>query len=148
MWWLVGLGVVLGVVAGWILRSSLKESDRRVLDELYTRKVKLAEGDREAVIALGPSAPREFEETIASGEKLAAVVAERRGGILAIEDGLPDVRQVREGRAAAGRGWIGITPRDAYRTADVRVTPLLPAWAALLLAGLLVIGAWLREGRR
>jgi hypothetical protein len=109
---------------------------------------RLAEGDREAVIALGPSAPREFEETIASGEKLAAAVAERRGGILAIEDGLPDVRQVREGRAAAGRGWIGITPREAYLTADVTVTPILPAWAFLLVAAALAVAAWLVEGRR
>ena len=109
---------------------------------------RLAEGDREAVIALGPSAPREFEETIASGEKLAAAVAERRGGILRLEDGLPDVRQVREGRAAAGRGWIGITPREAYLTADVTVTPILPAWAFLLAAAFLAVAAWLVEGRR
>jgi hypothetical protein len=109
---------------------------------------RLSDGAEETVIAVGPAAPREFEQTIASGEVLADVVASTNGGIVAIEDGLPSLRDVRVGRPAVGRGWIGITPRDAYRTADVRVTPLLPAWAALLLAGLLVIGAWLREGRR
>ena len=62
--------------------------------------------------------------------------------------GAPDIRQVREGRVAAGRGWIGITPRDAYLTADVTIVPLAPAWAFLLLAALLSVGAWLREGRR
>ena len=70
------------------------------------------------------------------------------GGMLRIEDGNPDLREVREGRPAAGRGWIGITPRGAYRTADISVTPLLPAWVFLLLASLLIVGAWLREGRR
>jgi hypothetical protein len=65
-----------------------------------------------------------------------------------IEDGLPDLRLVREGRPAAGRGWIGLTPRNAYQTVDLRVMPLLPAWAFLLLAALLAVGAWLREGRR
>jgi hypothetical protein len=30
----------------------------------------------------------------------------------------------------------------------VTVNPLLPAWIFLLLASLLVVGAWLREGRR
>ncbi len=61
---------------------------------------------------------------------------------------MPDLRRVREGRPAAGRGWIGITPRGAYLTADVTVVPLVSAWAFLLLASLLMVGAWLREGRR
>ena len=67
---------------------------------------------------------------------------------MAIEDGLPDLREVRAGRPAAGRGWIGITPRGAYRTADITISPLLPPWALLLLASVLIVGAWLREGRR
>ncbi len=109
---------------------------------------RLREGEQEAVIALGPSAPREFEETIATGDKLADRVQATRGGILPLEDGLPDIRLVGEGRPAAGRGWIGLTPRDAYLTADVSVRPFLPAWLMLLLASLLSIGAWLYEGRR
>jgi len=109
---------------------------------------RLAEGDEEAVIALGPAAPREFEATIATAEILGAEVEATRGGVLAVEEGVPDLRRVREGRPAAGRGWIGITPREAYLTVDVRVSPLLPAWAFLLLAAALAVGAWLREGRR
>ncbi|NNJ69199.1 MAG: hypothetical protein HKP54_14315, partial [Boseongicola sp.] len=109
---------------------------------------RLVEGDQESVIALGPSAPREFEETIASGAVLEPVVAATRGGVRFLRDGVPDIREVREGRVAAGRGWIGITPREAYVTADVRVSPLLPAWALLLLASLLAVAGWLREGRR
>jgi hypothetical protein len=109
---------------------------------------RLREGDRERVIALGPAAPREFEQTIATGEILEAAVDDSRGGILRLEDGAPDIRQVREGRPAAGRGWIGITPREAYVTTDVTVTPILPAWLFLLVAALLAVGAWLWEGRR
>ncbi|TCO74219.1 glutamine amidotransferase [Rhodovulum euryhalinum] len=109
---------------------------------------RLSDGDLETVIALGPAAPREFEETIASGARLDPAVGATRGGILALHAGLPDIRTVREGRLAAGRGWIGITPRGAYLTADVRITPLAPAWAFLLLAAALSLGAWLREGRR
>ena len=109
---------------------------------------RLAEGDQSSVIALGPASPKEFEETISSGEKLADQVAATRGGIRRIDEGVPDLRHVREGRAAAGRGWLGITPRNAYVTADIRVSPLLPAWALLLLASLLAVAAWLREGRR
>jgi hypothetical protein len=109
---------------------------------------RLREGETETVIALGPSAPREFEETIATDGKLGPVVAPTRGGILPIEAGAPDIRITREGRVASGRGWIGITPRAAYLTADVTIVPLLPAWAFLLLAALLAVGAWLIEGRR
>ena len=109
---------------------------------------RLREGDMEAVIAIGPSAPREFEQTIATGDRLAAAVAATGGGILRLEDGLPDMRQVGEGRVAAGRGWIGVTPRGAYETADLRVTPLLPARLFLTMAAALAVAAWLREGRR
>ncbi len=109
---------------------------------------RLKNGDKETVIALGPAAPREFEQTIATADVLAPVVAPTNGGSLALSDGTPQLREVRPGRPAIGRGWIGITPRGAYRTADVTVTPVLPAWAFLLLAALLIVGAWLREGRR
>jgi hypothetical protein len=109
---------------------------------------RIVQGEEDAVIALGPAAPREFEETIASGDKLAPVIDPTEGGILRLEEGVPGIRLVREGRPASGRGWIGITPREAYLTADVTITPLLPAWAFLLIASLLAVGAWLIEGRR
>ena len=109
---------------------------------------RLEQGEEEAVIGLGPAAPREFVQTIASGAALEPAIEAVNGGILRLEAGLPALRTVREGRPAAGRGWIGITPRDAYETLSVRQTPLLPAWAVLLVASALILGAWLREGRR
>ena len=77
---------------------------------------RLADGELERVMALGPAAPREFEETIATEDKLSPAVTPTQGGFLALSDGLPDVRPVRAGRPAVGRGWVGITPRDAYQT--------------------------------
>ncbi|MEM8980552.1 MAG: hypothetical protein AAGD04_13780 [Pseudomonadota bacterium] len=155
-----------------IIRRSLEEADRTVtltLPDGTTQEVeleevspgrfeaqltgeeiglyRLADGDKEAVIALGPAAPKEFEETIASGDKLAPLTEVRQGGIFALEEGAPVIRTVREGRVASGRNWAGITPRGAYETASVSVIPLVPAWLFLLLASALVIGAWLREGR-
>jgi hypothetical protein len=108
---------------------------------------RLSEGDKTSVIALGPAAPREFEETIASGDKLAPLVDSTEGGILSLEDGVPRIRNVREGRNAAGRGWIGLTPRDAALTTDLRINPLFAAWLFLALAAALTVAAWLREGR-
>jgi hypothetical protein len=109
---------------------------------------KMTQGTLSTVMALGPSAPKEFEETIASGDKLEPVVTPTRGGILLLRQGTPDIRTVDEGRVAAGRGWIGITPRGAYLTQDIRVAALLPAWVWLLLAAGLAMSAWLVEGRK
>ncbi len=109
---------------------------------------RLEQGDLTRVIAVGPPAPREFVQTIASGAELDPVIAPTNGGITRIEGGLPEIRTVREGRPATGRGWIGITPRGAYVTQDITLSPLLPAWAWLLLAALLALTAWLVEGRR
>ena len=36
-------------------------------------------------------------------------------------DGLPDIRMVPEGRAATGRGWMGLTRREAYNVLDIRL---------------------------
>jgi hypothetical protein len=55
---------------------------------------------------------------------------------------------VGEGRNAAGRGWIGLTPREAALTTDLRISPLIAAWLFLALVAALTIAAWLREGRR
>ena len=109
---------------------------------------RLRDGEHETVIGLGPAAPSEFEKTIATSTLLEPTIDATRGGILHLEDGMPTIRAVREGRPAAGRGWLGITPRNAYETLNVRQTALLPAWLVLLLASGLIVAAWLREGRR
>ncbi len=109
---------------------------------------RLAEGEQAAVIGLGPAAPREFEDTIATPVLFEPVIAPLRGGIFRLEDGIPSIRNVRAGRPAAGRGWIGLTARGAYETRDVTQTPLLPGWLILLVASGFIVAGWLREGRR
>ncbi|MGB5865254.1 MAG: hypothetical protein WBG95_13255 [Sulfitobacter sp.] len=109
---------------------------------------RLENGDQVSVIGLGPAAPREFIETIADAGVLEPVMVAMRGGETRLEEGLPRIRNVSAGRPAAGRGWIGFTPREAYETRDVRQTPILPGWLVLLLSAGLITAAWLREGRR
>lgn len=109
---------------------------------------RLEQGDLTRVIAVGPATPREFTETIASGEVLAPLTETTRGGVTRLEPGSPDIRTVADGRVAVGRGWIGITPREAYLTTEINVVPFLPAWAWLLIAAGLGVVAWLVEGRK
>ena len=109
---------------------------------------RLVNDNEKAVIGLGPAAPREFISTIATSDDMVRLIDARRGGVFALEDGMPSVRNVREGRPAAGRDWIGLTPRKAFETLDIARTPLLPAWLVLFLTGALILVAWMREGRR
>ncbi|KAE9632296.1 hypothetical protein [Parasedimentitalea maritima] len=109
---------------------------------------RLREGSQSAVIGLGPAAPREFEETIATADVLQPVIKPTRGGLLRLQDGVPVLRNIRAGRPAAGRGWIGLTPRDAYETLSVVQSQLMPPWLVLLLASFFITVAWMREGRR
>jgi hypothetical protein len=109
---------------------------------------RLVQDDLTRVVAVGPAAPREFVETLASPALLQPVVDTVQGGMPRLEAGFPALRAVREGRPAAGRGWLGYTPRGAYVTEDLRISPLVPGWLLLLLAAGLAVAAWLAEGRR
>ena len=112
---------------------------------------RLTDGDITRVIALGPAAPREFEETVASPAVLGPLVEKTRGGVIHLSQGLPDLRMVREGRPAHGRGvageWIAITPRGAASTSGIMHRPLLPGWGWLLIVAGLALAGWLSEGR-
>jgi len=109
---------------------------------------RLTNGDKSSVIGLGPRAPREFVETVASAAVLEPLVSRLRGGVAILEEGVPTLRHIRAGRPAAGRDWLGLTPRGAYRTTGVEQVVLLPEWLVLALAAFFILAAWLREGRR
>ena len=101
-----------------------------------------------AVAALGPAAPREFEETIATAEKLAPYLRQQGGADFRLYEGVPELRWVTQGRPTAGNGWAGLIDRQAFVSTSISLRPVLPVWAWLLLAAGLTIAAWLREGRR
>ena len=101
-----------------------------------------------SVVGLGPTAPQEFEHTIATAELLKPLITSTGGGVIRMTAALPGLRDVRPGRKAAGRGWIGLTPRKAFETRDITQLSLLPPWLVLLLIAGLITAGWLREGRR
>ena len=109
---------------------------------------RLAGDDQSSVIGLGPTAPREFERTIATAELLQPLIDRTGGGVIQMTAALPGLRDIRPGRKAAGRGWIGLTPRKAFETRDITQMALLPPWLVLLMIAGLITAGWLREGRR
>jgi hypothetical protein len=60
---------------------------------------------------------------------------------------MPQIRRVARGRHMAGEGWMGVADNKASRVTSVEQTPLLPAWAALLLLLGTLMLAWRQEGR-
>jgi hypothetical protein len=108
---------------------------------------RVSDGTRTALAAAGPLNPIEFADVRATPEKLAPLVEASGGGTFWIADGIPDIRRVAAGRAAAGHGWLGLRENDDYIVAGFSETPLLPGIAALLLAVGTLIAAWRREGR-
>ena len=109
---------------------------------------RLDDGALASVVGLGPASPREFVDTIASTEILAPLINAQQGGTFAVEDRLPRLRNIREGRNAAGANWMGLTPRGAYETVGLKQYALVPPWAALLFFAVFIVFGWLREGRR
>jgi len=118
-----------------------------VLDGAAEGLWRFRDGDEETVAAVGPPSPREYENPLATGDRLKPLADATGGRIVWAGDGVPELRMVAEGRRAHSRSWLGFEAREAYRVTGIRLTPLLPGWAAALAAALLFVGAWRREGR-
>ena len=108
---------------------------------------RLENGELAGVAVVGPRAPREFADPVSTGAVLEPLAEATGGGIKRLEDGVPGIRMVREGRVAEGRGWIGLADREAYQLREIRQVELAPGWLMLLLAGGLAFAAWRVEGR-
>lgn len=123
----------------WVSRFNGKENG------LY----RLTDGEQTAVVALGPTLPREFEQVISSNEQMRPILDETAGGTINLyQTPEPDVRVVRAGRVAAGQRWVGVVDRQAFVTTAIRQTPFLPSWVYVLLAAGFAVLAWWVEGRR
>ena len=108
---------------------------------------RFSDGTLEAVAAVGPPSPAEYVAPLATGDLLAPLADATGGKVAWLVDGTPEIRIVPEGRRAHSRRWVALERRDAYRVTGVKLTPLLPAWLAVLAVALLFLIAWRREGR-
>ena len=109
---------------------------------------RLTSAGQSSVVGLGPTSPKEFENTIATAAPLQPLITKTKGGVRRMTDALPRFRNIRPGRPAAGQNWLGLTPRNAFETNDITQVVLLPHWMVLLLISGLITAGWLREGRR
>jgi hypothetical protein len=113
-------------------------------DGLY----RVTDGSRTAYAAPRPISPAELADMRATPDRLTPI-AEATGGSIRWLDqgGVPDIRRTDPGRAASGRGWIGLRANGAYEVKGALQLPLLPAWLALTLMLATAGFAWWREGR-
>ena len=109
---------------------------------------RLSDGTLSTVTATGPLNPKEVADMRATDVILKPIASATGGSVRWLVDGgVPKIRRVPQGRAAAGDDWIGLRANGAYRVTSVTQEPLLPVWLALLLVlGMLLI-AWRMEGR-
>jgi hypothetical protein len=109
---------------------------------------RLRDAAREAFAAVGSTNPLEYSDVRTTTAPLAPVVRARGGALVwATEDGLPEIRRIKPGRDAAGRGWIGFAANRDYVVTGVRQVDMLPPVVLLLAIIGLLITAWRREGR-
>ncbi len=109
---------------------------------------RVEDGRLTAMAALGAVNPVEFSELAATEAVLAPLVQASGGGLRWLADGgVPDIRRVRPGQPAEGRGWLGLHANGDYVVTAVDDVPLLPNWLLLLLGLGGLVMAWWREGR-
>ena len=104
------------------------------------------DGEFTAAAAVGPAHPLEHASPVADAGAALELARASGGAVLRIEDGLPEFRLVRAGRAASGRGWLGVTPRNAYTVSGADIVPLANAPLITLLVLLAAAAAWRLEG--
>ena len=119
-----------------------------VIDAEQSGLYRFDQAEYSAIAVAGAAMGRELEDVRATDALLAATVNASGGAIVWLaDDGVPDARQVRAGRDAAGRGWIGFVEQRRHLVTGLDQTPMMPPWLLLLVAlGGLMLG-WRAEGR-
>jgi len=108
----------------------------------------LQDADQDINVMVGATNVPEFGAMRATIDILTPIASASHGSINWLDEGVPDIRSVRDGSATSGWNWIGLNHNDKYRVTGSKAYPLWPAWLAiaLLLAGFMA--GWWREGNR
>jgi hypothetical protein len=109
---------------------------------------RVSDGAREAFAASGALNSLEFRDPRASADPMKPLINATGGGVQVYEEaGWPTIRRVSAKSERSGRGWFGLKQNEDYVVTGIDQSPLIPAWAALLLSLGAVLLAWKREGR-
>jgi hypothetical protein len=121
---------------------------RAVVDVDKPGLYRFDDGTLRAVAAVGNPDPLEFSDVRATDAKLKPLVEASAGTLMWLSDqGEPDIRAVRPGRAAGGSDWLGLRRNEGYTIAGIDQTPLLPGILVALAFLMAIAAAWWREGR-
>ncbi len=113
-------------------------------------------GGAHAFAAARPADPLELSDLRASAGPLTPLIRATGGSVgwlgddpapQAVAARVPALRMVSAHDAASGPGWIGLKRHGAHVVTGQRTRALLPAWAVLPIALLLLLLGWYREGR-
>jgi hypothetical protein len=109
---------------------------------------RVSDGARDAFAALGEINSKEFNDPRASAQPLQPLLTASGGGVAVLPgNDLPELRRVGKKGDRSGNGWFGLTRNEDYVVTGVSQAPMLPPWAALVIAIGFVLAAWRREGR-
>ncbi|MSO84608.1 MAG: hypothetical protein EXR02_01710 [Rhodospirillales bacterium] len=108
---------------------------------------RLGDGRLAAFAVVGALHSLEFADLRANADRLAPLARATGGGVFWLANGIPEVRGVRAGRDAAGRGWMGLRRNEAFAVTGIRQIPLLPPLLMLAAVFAALALAWWREGR-
>lgn len=112
----------------------------------------VTEGDKKALIHIGPQNPREFRDVLSTTTKLADITGQTGGASIRLSDvagqmDVPRISALKNAAKYSGSGWIGVRQTDSSVLNGIDRYPLLTGLLGLaLLLGVLSL-TWYREGR-
>ena len=112
----------------------------------------LEDGAMKALAHVGPLNPREMTELIATGDKLAPLLAAAGGGMARLEGAgaaaaLPRITMLSGARTWAGEGWMAVKKSESHLVRGIRSTALVAGLLGLAALLALLSATWYREGR-
>lgn len=112
---------------------------------------RITQGDKTALLAVGPPNPQEFTDVRSTTEKFKNITELAGGTARRLNESgsfsVPKLRLVNANDKAHGAGWLGLIQRSVTDLKGVETFPLLQTLLGLLLALGLTTFCWWREGR-
>ncbi|MBO42592.1 MAG: hypothetical protein CMM28_02605 [Rhodospirillaceae bacterium] len=107
---------------------------------------RISEKSRVVMAAAGPLNSLEITDVQSTEKRLLPLTKATGGTVRWLSDGTPDIRLIPASRKPYGRSWLGLVSNENYEVTGIKLTPLLPGLATLLLIMLAMATAWRREG--